>query len=174
MSEGALASLCLTWLSFACVVQTSVSSIDRPSPGQARKPRPAVTSTAEAELDPYTGYFVLGETPKEFEAIKYVEFTRDESTRESTGGFVVTDLSDPERGTIDIKTIEVRGRALTFETENRQGVTYKFEGRFLRGGDLKRFSRRRVAVMEAVVSKYRGKHRTASGRMRFYCVADAN
>lgn len=164
----------LLLLLIACCDSRSVAAVTV-TPAATQAPPLAAPVQSGAEFNPYTGYFVLGETPSGFAAIKYLEFKRSEETGGSARpeGFIVTDLSDPERGLIGLTKIVIRGRKLAFRTDRQQGVVYSFEGRFLRGGDLKRFSRQKIAVIEGMASKYERGRKVAAGRMRFYCVADA-
>ena len=80
------------------------------------------------------------------------------------------DTSDPDHSTVDIRTIQLNGKDLTFTTKSRTGVVFTFSGRFLRGGDLTKYVGKEVPVLEGTVRKFRKGKKVAEARSRFCCV----
>lgn len=84
-------------------------------------------------------------------------------------GYIMTDRNDPEGSSLNMKSVRLQGKNLSFKTESRKGVAFTFEGRFLRSGDFEKLLGKPVPVIEGVVRKFRQGKKVAEAKLRFSC-----
>jgi hypothetical protein len=127
-------------------------------------------------FNPYTMYFALGKPPKGLSGFQVFGLNRGApgAGGSKIDGWVMTDRSDPDGSVIDVKKVTLDGKHLTFTSESRRGLVFAFDGRFLQGGDITRFSGKQVPVVEGTVRRLINGKKTAEGKMRFYCNDRAN
>jgi len=140
----------------------------------AMLPMQAAGQRAE-KFNPFTMFFVLGRYPAGLSGFQCFGLNAEAKKAEKPpySGYVLTDLGDPSNSAIEMKSIHLSGRNLRFATESRRGLVFTFEGRFLRDGDLTRFSRKKIPLVEGIARKFVNGKKRAQSRMRFYCMADA-
>lgn len=121
-----------------------------------------------AKFDPFGGFTILSKTPKGF--ADFYNFHIDLIEKPATGrplkikGFV---QSGPKGEIIcDIDTVTITLEKLVFRTKEDQGISYGFEGQFLRKGDFSRLPRK-AAALEGKLVKYRGANKVAEAKLRF-------
>jgi hypothetical protein len=157
----------------AGVVTESRMPVSKPLVASS-KPR---TRAKVAPFNPYTFYFVMGNPPggiPDFGAFFLSEAKRG-SGEPKGGGIIFTDLSNPDK-TIGFTTTKLTPKQFAFISASEGGISFRFEGRFLQSGDLRRFkdNPRRVATLEGRLRRYvRGRQR-ASAKVRFYCQFDVS
>ncbi|RYG70883.1 hypothetical protein EON80_06535 [bacterium] len=127
----------------------------------------AQTKTA---FDPFTNYFPIGKPPKAFSRFQGF-FLRGELAPGKVSGGILNDLSAPSA--FSLQSIAVNPKQLTFSTPKRGGESFSLSGRFLKTGDLARFSTapdspNKTAVLEGTVRRYWNGKQTASTPMKFF------
>jgi hypothetical protein len=132
------------------------------------QPFPAGAQQSNPEVD----YFVLGEKyPRGLSDFQAFGLFRQEtkSGRPRYSGWLMTDREHPDRSTSAMKALRLTGRRLSFTATTRAGLVMTFDGRFLRGGDLRPFFNKDIPVVEGVARKFRKGRKVAEGKMRFTC-----
>lgn len=165
----------LLWLVAALGGALAAPVIGAPASGAAQLDAPYKILSApyeiiEADFDPFGGYVIRGRKPRGFD--DFDNFTLDIAGEPARGrdikvvGGVVTSSGGHDSTVFQLERMNLSVSKLSFTTETVGGVGYEFEGRFLRGGALSRFSRK-VSVLEGVLTKYVGGAKVAERRLRF-------
>ena len=132
---------------------------------------PAAGFQQRQKRDPCTSYFVIGKRPRGlsgFQAFGLYRI-RDGARKGQVAGWVMTDIEKPDESGIALREISLKGRRLKFNTEPRRGLVFRFDGRFLKDGVIKRYTGQRIPVAEGTVTRLTNGRKTAEGKMRFYC-----
>jgi hypothetical protein len=142
--------------------------------GDVRFAKPlAAQGTASPDVvrkrfDPFGGYAHLGEVPMEFREFDSFQIDLIEQPRKNRRLKVSGHLS-VNKGVkiLPFDAITLTPQKLTFTTKAEHGISYSFEGHFLRKGALSRFSSK-VPVLEGRLSRYQNKRIVATRKMQFY------
>lgn len=125
-------------------------------------------SAAQKKFDPEGQFNPLGNAPKGLEEVASIDLFRSGRGRPFTShthsGVVST------RGVVyRFKTISVSQNKFTFTTRVRQGTSYSFAGRFLKGGVYAEMDSEawNQPLLEGTLSKFKNGKKVAEARMRF-------
>jgi hypothetical protein len=121
------------------------------------------------EFNPRGDYFILGRKPKEFRDFDCLELAVDESyDGKARGRALISTYDDDEYGAIyGISGLVTKQRiSLVAKPVFEEDVGYRFEGEFLRQGELWRAGRSQ-AVLKGRLSKIKGGKTIAEAVVRF-------
>lgn len=125
-------------------------------------------SAAQKRFDPEGEFNPLGNAPKGLEEVGNIDLFRSGRGRPFTShthsGVVTT------RGVVyRFKTISVSQNNFTFTTRARQGTSYSFAGRFLKGGVYAEMDSEawNQPLLEGTLTKLKNGKKVAEARMRF-------
>jgi hypothetical protein len=124
------------------------------------------------QTNPEVQYYVLGEKyPKGLNDFQAFGLFRKETAggKVKLDGWVMSDREDPNDSTVTMKSLRLDGKHLTFTAQTHKGITFKFDGRFLRSGDFKPYFNKPVPIVEGMVRKLRKGRTLAEAKMRFTC-----
>ncbi len=126
------------------------------------------SSIVEAKFDPFGGYAVLGKVPPELNEFDSFQLDlTDKQKRE--GKLKIAGYLSAQKGQLNFhfKVIGLTLETLTFTTEMENGISFRFEGRFLKKGAFSRFSTR-VPVLEGMLVKLNQGNKVAESKLRFF------
>lgn len=125
-------------------------------------------STSQRRFDPEGQFNPIGNPPKGLEEVASIDLFRSGRGRPFTShahsGVVTT------RGVVyRFQSISASQNSINFVTRSRGGISYRFSGRFLRGGVYAEldYSVWNQAMMEGTLTKLRNGKKVSESRMRF-------
>ena len=140
------------------------------SPEQPPPSEPEVVFDYDvSEFNPRGDYFIIGRKPKEFREFDCLELAADEgSDGKAIGGASISTYENGAYGGIDYLSGVVTNErvSLVAKPVSEEGVGYRFEGEFLRSGNLWRAGRSR-AVLKGRLSKIKEGKTIAEADVRF-------
>jgi hypothetical protein len=100
-------------------------------------PEPVADDKEETqpEFSPDGDYYILGDVPKGFKDVEYLNVTTTSERAAPENNYEI--VSVPPEGYLwnekkfDFDSINVSGKRISFETEAKKGVSYKFVGEFI-------------------------------------------
>lgn len=129
---------------------------------------PGAFSSASKKFDPEGQFNPMGNPPKGLEEVASIDLFRTGRNRPFTShthsGVVTT------RGVVyRFQTISVSQNNFTFTTRARGGVSYRFAGRFLKGGVYAEMDSSvwDQPLLEGTLTKFKNGKKVAESRMRF-------
>ena len=137
------------------------------SPEQPRPAEPEVVFDYDpTEFNPRGGYFILGRKPKEFREFDCLEIAVDED--KISGRVLISTLVNGEYGEIyGISGVVTKQRiSLVAEPSSEEAAGYRFEGEFLREGELWRAGKSQ-AVLKGRLSKVKEGKTIAEADVKF-------
>jgi hypothetical protein len=128
-------------------------------------------STVAQQTNHEVQYYVLGEKyPKGLNDFQAFGLFRNQSGGHvRLEGWVMTDRDNPNESSTNMKSLRLDGKHLRFTARARKGITFTFDGQFLRSGDFKPYFNKQVPVVEGTVRKLRKGRKIAEAKMRFTC-----
>jgi hypothetical protein len=140
------------------------------SPEQPPPSKPKVVFDYDpTEFNPRGDYFIIGRKPKGFREFDCLELAVDEGYDGKASGRVLFSTYDGAQygGTDDVSGLVTKQRmSLVAKPVYEEEVGYRFEGEFLRKGDLWRAGRSR-AVLKGRLSKIQGGKTIAEAVVKF-------
>jgi hypothetical protein len=129
---------------------------------------PAAFPASQKKFDPEGQFNPIGKAPQGLEEVGSIDLFRSGNgrpfTSHSHSGVVTTN------GTVyRFSSINAARNSCTFTTRTRGGVSYRFTGRFLKGGVYAEmdYSTWNQPLLEGTLSKYKNGKKVSEGRMRF-------
>lgn len=140
------------------------------SPEQPLRPEPVVVFDYDpTEFNPRGDYFIIGRKPKEFRDFDCLELAADEGYDGKAIGHAMISTFDGAQydGIYDVSGLVTKQRvSLVAKPESEEKVGYRFEGEFLRQGNLWRTGRSR-AVLTGRLSKIKEGKTIAEAVVKF-------
>lgn len=126
------------------------------------------------------GYVPIGKKPVSFS--NFYNFTFEPAGRIEKGkmakyvGAVNLYKSDSGSNLLyQFEELNFSDSGLSFKTETLGGILYEFVGTYLKKGDLIKYNRKNIAVMQGTLTKFSNGVKTAEAKMRFkYIIWVAN
>ena len=123
----------------------------------------ALAQTKTARFDPDGSFWIVGQTPNEFSDFSAINLNAKRLRRLPSPG-----LQTNDGRTFRFKTLTVKRDTFTFTTMSRDGVSYNFSGRFLKGGNFAaRWSGDETPVLEGTLTKFRDGKKLAEAKLKF-------
>jgi hypothetical protein len=116
----------------------------------------------QRKFNPDGSFWIIGAAPKGFDDFGGINLNSHRSRRFPSSGVNLTN------GTVlKFRTISVTRNALTFTTFARRGISYRFSGRFLRGGIFFSEVADEEPVLEGTLVKLANRQVVAESRIKF-------
>jgi hypothetical protein len=113
-------------------------------------------------FNPDGAFWIIGEPPAAFSNFGGINLNSNRSRRLPASG---VDLTDGTR--FKFKTLTVARNKLVFSTVTRRGVFYRFQGKFLKGGDFSAQDLQEQPVLEGILTKIVDGRKVSEAMLRF-------
>ncbi len=124
---------------------------------------PALAQKQSARFDPDGSFWIIGEAPNEFSDVSAINLNAKRLRRLPSPGVQTNNGT-----TYRFKTLTVKRNDFNFTTVTRNGVSYSFSGRFLKGGNFAaRWSGDDDPVLEGTLTKFREGKKLAEAKLKF-------
>ena len=123
----------------------------------------ALSQTKSARFDPDGSFWIIGEPPAEFSDFSAINLNAKRLRRIPSPGVQTNDGKSYR-----FKTLSVKQNNFTFTTVPRDGVSYSFSGRFLKGGNFAAtWLGDESPVLEGTLTKFRAGNKLAEAKLKF-------
>jgi hypothetical protein len=127
------------------------------------------------------GYLPIGKLPKEFSNLfnftfEHISMCTSYSGRvtEYVGAVNTYKSASAPSHIFQFEELSFTDNTISFKTETFERTYYKFEGKYLKKGELVRFNRKKTAVLEGIFSKFVADEKESEIKMSFsYLVWEA-
>lgn len=136
----------------ATLVFMIVTLISAVAPADAQRPR----------FNPDGSFWIIGEVPKPFDDLGGINLNSNHNRRLPSSGVNLTNGA-----LLRFKTISIAREKLIFTTYPRRGVSYRFTGRFLKGGVFFSEVMDEDPVLEGTLTKVTNGRVAAEAKLKF-------
>ena len=119
-------------------------------------------SGQQRRFNPDGSFWIIGDAPKGFEDFGGINLNSHRDRRFPTNGINLTNGAD-----IKFRTISISRERLAFTTSSRRGISYRFTGRFLRGGNFFRDVADENPVLEGTLTKLSNGRVVSQAQLKF-------
>lgn len=129
---------------------------------------PRAFPPAQRRFDPEGSFLPLGNAPKGLEEVGSIDLFRSGRNRPFTS-HAHSGVSTTRGVVYRFQTISASQNSFTFTTRARAGISYRFTGRFLRGGVYAEMDSSvwDQALLEGTLTKFKNGKKISESRMRF-------
>ncbi len=121
-----------------------------------------VVGAPQRRFNPDGSFWIIGDTPKGFEDFGGINLNSHRNRRLPASGINLTNGV-----VIRFKTISIAREKFTFTSNTRRGISYRFSGRFLKGGTFFSDISDDDAVLEGTLTKLSNGRVIAQAKLLF-------
>ena len=124
---------------------------------------PALSQNKRARFDPDGSFWLIGQPPNEFSDFGGINLNAKRLRRLPSPG-----LQTNKGTTYRFKTLSVKRDDFNFTTVTRDGVSYTFSGKFLKGGNFAAtWLGDESPVLEGTLTKFQAGKKVAEAKLKF-------